>query len=211
MPLPFDAIAFDVDGTLLDSVELSVQVIYQTLKSAGCDLQREDLAFARHATDMEVWQRFGLGHRERELAQRMEEIRAPLLHQQPPFPGAIDMLKALRAQGVTLGLVSNRTNPQFDDPAVRELIALTDCWVSCETVGVGKPDPAPLLHFLARANCPPERALMVGDSLPDAQAARGAGLAFALALWGAHDPNIPADYRLERPEDLLQLITEHRI
>lgn len=211
MALPFDAIAFDVDGTLLDSIELSIQVIYQTLRSAGCDLQREDLAFARHATDMEVWQHFGLGHREGELARRMAELREPLLHQQPDFPGAVDMLKTLRARGIVLGLVSNRTDPQFEDPAVRQLVDLTDFWISCETVGVGKPDPAPLLHFLDLANCPPERALMVGDSLPDAQAARRAGIPFALALWGAHDPDIPADYRLEAPEDLLPLTTENRI
>lgn len=203
----FDAIALDVDGTLLDSTEMSVQILYQTLRAAGMDITMADLHFAHHATDVQVWNHFGLGHRERELLAIMQRVEKPLLNTQHPFPGAVELLHSLRAEGLTLALVSNRTDAQFtDDPVLSALIPLADFWISCETVGVGKPDPAPLLHFLEKAQCTPERALLLGDSPSDGDAAHAAGMPFALALWGALDADIPADYRLEKPEDLLALL-----
>ena len=203
----FDAIALDVDGTLLDSTEISVQILYQTLRAAGLDITMPQLDFAHHATDIQVWNHFGIGHRERELLPIMRRISQPLQSQQKPFPGVMEMLRALKDSGLTLAMVSNRTDAQFtEDSALDDMLAMMDFWVSCETVGIGKPDPAPLHYFLEKAGCPPERALMVGDSPSDSLAAKAAGIPFALALWGALDKDIPADYHLEQPADLLSLL-----
>ena len=126
---------------------------------------------------------------------------------QKPFAGALELIPRLKEKGLFTALVSNRTDIQLTgDPILAPLLSQVDLWVSCETVGAGKPDSAPLLYFLEKADCEAERALLLGDSPSDGQAARGAGMAFALSLWGALDRDIPADYRLESPEDLLQLL-----
>jgi len=74
---------------------------------------------------------------------------------------------------------------------------------------VARPKPAPdgVLMIAAALGVRPDELAYVGDSPPDARAARAAGSHAALAAWGhMYDPAEPADSVLARPGDALALL-----
>lgn len=88
-----------------------------------------------------------------------------------------DALRRLYARGVRLGLISNshRCLISFQDHFA--LAGLIDVCVSSAEFGVMKPDPRIFREGLTRMGVAPERAVMVGDSLPhDVAGARGVGM-----------------------------------
>ncbi|MEV4617674.1 HAD family hydrolase [Asanoa sp. NPDC049573] len=102
-----------------------------------------------------------------------------------PYADTAESLKALRASGVPVAVVSNigfDIRPHFEAWGLADLV---DAFVLSYEVGRCKPDPAIFLRACGALGVDPERALMVGDTPADAGAVR-AGLA-ALVL-PAGDP-----------------------
>lgn len=81
-------------------------------------------------------------------------------------PDCVDTLKSLRSKGFHVALVSNIDQEQIDGLLDRFGIAsLLDAWTSSEEAGSCKPDPGIYRVALKKAECAPEQALFVGDSL----------------------------------------------
>ncbi|WP_239091039.1 HAD family hydrolase [Asanoa iriomotensis] len=117
-----------------------------------------------------------------------------------PYADTAETLKALRAAGVPVAVVSNigfDLRPHFAEWGLTELV---DAFVLSYEVGRVKPDPAIFLRACGMLGVDPERALMVGDTPADAGAVR-AGLS-ALVL-PAGDPGavngLAAAVALTRP------------
>lgn len=103
-----------------------------------------------------------------------------------PYEGLEEALDAIAARGIALAICTNK----FEWLAVRLLEALG--WtgrfqsiVGGETIGVRKPDPAPLREAIARAGG--GRAVFVGDSIADADTARAAGIPLIAVSFGFSD------------------------
>jgi len=102
------------------------------------------------------------------------------------------LLEALRDRGLKLGLVSNAIDPP--DLLHRDLEELgvaqrLDVAVFSSETGRRKPDPGIFEAALSRLGVEPERALMVGDSVPnDIAGARALGMMTCQALWFVADP-----------------------
>ncbi len=93
------------------------------------------------------------------------------------LPGVPDALRALRAAGLTLVVVSNSDGTVEEGLAAMGLRPLLDAVVDSAVVGIEKPDPAIFRHALALAGVRPDRALHVGDlHAVDVLGARAAGL-----------------------------------
>jgi putative hydrolase of the HAD superfamily len=106
--------------------------------------------------------------------------------------GVVETLEALRARGLHLGVVSN-----IDDDQLVHLLALSelepyfDSILSSEQAGSCKPDPGIFAEALRRADCRPDQALFVGDTLTqDIIGANEAGLRSVL-LWHRTDREPP--------------------
>ena len=101
------------------------------------------------------------------------------------YPGVVPFLQAAHAEGIALGVVTNK--PQaFTGPLLQKM--QLDRWfaiaVSGDTLPVKKPDPAPLLHALGILGKQPEQCLMVGDSVNDIEAAKRAGMPSVAVSYG---------------------------
>lgn len=102
-----------------------------------------------------------------------------------PWPGALDALRALGAAGLPLGVCTNKP----EAPA-RKLLALLGMEglfgsvIGGDTCPEHKPQPEPLLRCLAELGGGPAGALYVGDSETDADTAANAGVPFALYTRG---------------------------
>lgn len=107
--------------------------------------------------------------------------------------GVVETLRALRARGLHVGLVSN-----IDDDQLAHLIDVAglrgcfDSLLSSETARACKPDPDIFAEALRRAGCAPAEALFVGDTLAqDIAGANRAGMRSVL-LWHRDDKPPPA-------------------
>jgi len=107
------------------------------------------------------------------------------------YPQVRETLRELRRQGVKLALVTNKaarfTGLLLDS---HQLATAFDCVVSGDTLQSKKPAPHGIQHCLHQLDVLPARALFVGDSLIDVQAARSAGV----AVWV-----LPGGYNMGQP------------
>ncbi len=188
---PFAIVGFDLDGTLLDTSGDLAAAVNHALAS----VDRAPL------TVEQVKPMIGGGARHM-LAQGMaatggcDEATLDVLHKRllayyeanisvhtQPFPGVLDALDALAARGVKLGIMTNKIE-RFARTVLGDL-GLTDRFaaiVGGDTVGVAKPDPAPIRAMVDRCGGGP--AAFVGDSVYDVRAARAAGLPVVACSFG---------------------------
>jgi phosphoglycolate phosphatase len=101
------------------------------------------------------------------------------------YPGVAQTLSAMRAGGHAMAVCTNKPV----DSARALLRALDihdslDALVGGDSYPFRKPDPRALLRSVEQLGAKPEDAVMVGDSLNDAMASRGAGMRFVLATYG---------------------------
>ena len=105
-------------------------------------------------------------------------------NQTRPYSGILALLKRLRADGLMIGVVSNKP-----DPAVKKLCAhyfagMTEFAVGNADGRKVKPDPGLLLSELAGLGVSPKEAVYVGDGEADVACARNAGTDFVGVGWG---------------------------
>jgi phosphoglycolate phosphatase len=104
------------------------------------------------------------------------------------YPGVRAGLDQFAAAGFPLGCVTNKaqafTHPLLERSGLAPFFSLT---IAGDTLPRKKPDPLPLRHACAHFGVPPERMLMVGDSLNDVQAARAAGCPVFCVPYGYHE------------------------
>ncbi|HEY2928295.1 HAD-IA family hydrolase [Piscinibacter sp.] len=213
----FDAIAFDLDGTLVDSAPDISHALNTALREAG--LRSFDLhtvrAWIGDGPDVLIGHALAAqGHEDvsPELRRRLRAafdavtLAAPLGHG-VVFEGIEAVLMQL-ARVMPLVVVTNKPTPL----AAAVLAAARLLPHVCSVHGADTPEqrkPSPLLLQAAarRLGLPTNRMLMVGDGPADVGAARAAGCAAALVDWGyAHAAVDSSDarlWRLRSPEHLL--------
>ena len=104
------------------------------------------------------------------------------------YPGVMDGLRALKALGVPLGLITNKA-----EAFVAPLLESTDLAQYFEVVVGGdslprqKPDPMPLVWACGRFGVAPDEALFIGDSINDFLAGRAAGCRVFLLPYGYNE------------------------
>lgn len=206
-------VLFDLDGTLADTIELILMSYRHTMRThlgeplpderwlatIGQPLPVQLSAFARDAEQSSAMRETYVTY-QRSLHDRM--VR--------PFPGAIDVLSALRRRGVGLAVVTGKARG-----IARRTMEVCGLWdrvdvVVCgDEVERGKPDPEPVrraLHGLGLEDRASE-ALFVGDSPFDLRSGRAAGTRTAAVAWGPHARSVldaeRPDYFLTDLEELL--------
>jgi len=208
------AILFDLDGTLIDSVDLIVQSARHAFEVCGepAPADSEWLAdlgmpltamFGRFGAEGERLERLIAGYREFQVAHHDRLVR--------PYAEVDGTLRRLHAEGFCLGIVTSKVEPMARRGL--ELLGLGgrfDTIVGLESCTNHKPHPEPVLTALARLDVPPELAIFVGDSPHDMNAGRAAGVRTAAALWGpfTREQIAPAapDWWLSSLADLLPIV-----
>jgi phosphoglycolate phosphatase len=194
----FAHVAFDLDGTLVDS--------RADLAAATNHVRRSfDLPPLEPTT---VYGLVGDGARalvERALgpvapAQLEEGVRRflafygeHLLDATRPYPGIEGVLRALHARGVFLSVLTNK--PEGLSRAILEGLGLTrwlEAVVGGDSLPTRKPDPAGVGALRARSGTSAEAFLLVGDSPVDFETAVRAGVGFCGVTWGLVPPRLRA-------------------
>ncbi len=195
------AIAFDLDGTLLDTIhDLAAAVngllaelelppvpkdILRTMVGKGIgNLVRKALAHATGASPEALEE----AEVRDALVRYLAHYAALLGRETVPFPGMIEGLDRLAAMGFPLAVVTNKATrfvwPHLERAHIARYFTLA---VGGDDLPAKKPDPAQLLHAAAMLRVPVSRLLMVGDSGNDAKAARAAGCPVLIVPYGYNE------------------------
>jgi phosphoglycolate phosphatase len=186
-PLPVRAVAYDLDGTLVDSLG--------DLAHAG-NLMRGELCLPPLPEDeIKTYIGKGIANLVRRVLQKDRE-REPLtdeyfqralhIYEQHyecvmcrttrPYPRVIDGLKAALDKGLRLAVITNKAK-HFSERMLAELDLANyfELTLSGDSLPHKKPHPEPLLHAANHFGIQPRELLMVGDSENDVEAAHNAG------------------------------------
>ncbi|MAT52361.1 MAG: HAD family hydrolase [Porticoccaceae bacterium] len=208
-------IIFDWDGTLSDSLSRIVECLQVSAQEVG-------LTPPSHSEGREV---IGLGLTEA-LATLFPDLAGDAiaalrqcysrnyvrLDRLPAsfYPGVRNTLDVLKERGFRLAMATGKSRRGFD--RVVEAHGLTGYFDAsrCADETASKPDPRMLLELLGMFDCPPEAALMIGDTEFDMAMAATAGVSRVGVDYGAHHPDRLRRYDLvaclARFPELLKLI-----
>jgi phosphoglycolate phosphatase len=198
------AVLFDLDGTLLDTADDIALALNRAIAEFGWDpLVLNDVRrFIGAGGAILVERAAALQGRALSPPQRSEIIQRFFHHYgqlgdcgqyaAEPYPGAVDALRELHAAGVRIAVVTNKQQ-RFAVEVLRQrgLMDWVDCVVGGDTCERRKPDPQPLLFACQSLGVEPQAALMVGDSIHDAKAARAAGIAIICVTFGYNEGSDP--------------------
>lgn len=122
---------------------------------------------------------------DRALALFLRNYRAVVSELSRPYPGAVETLTWLSSAGYPLACITNKAEA-FTVPLLKKLkmYAYFNLVVSGDSLPRQKPDPLPLQHACRHFGIGPDRAVLVGDSVNDVQAARAAGMPVICVTYG---------------------------
>jgi len=189
----YKAVLFDLDGTLLDTIDDLAEAMNQALAACGYPAHTAEECkyfvgdgvanFALRAMPAERRSDPAAVARVRQLYR--SAYSKNWADRTRPYEGVPQLLDELDARGVAAAVCSNKPD-DFVQLVVRKLLPR---WRFAAVVGhregnKHKPDPAVALEITRRLDLPPEQFLYVGDTGTDMKTAVAAGMFPVGALWG---------------------------
>lgn len=218
----FNALLFDLDGTLLDTAPDFVWCL-NTQRTRHNLPQLDEHSIRRVVSNGArglVQLGFGLspgddGYDERH-AELLELYTGHIAVRTQLFPGLADVLAHLEAQQVPWGVVTNKAS-QYTLKLLAEMNLLDRCaTVVCpDHVTHTKPDPEPVLLAAKQIGVAPERCLYAGDHRRDVESGLAAGMTTVAARYGylGADENVTdwnAHHIIDHGRDFFHLIDTHQ-
>jgi phosphoglycolate phosphatase len=212
------AALFDLDGTLVDSLDDLTDAVNHMLAALG----RQQL------DSVQVQQLVGKGARnlvqralatdspgeiDRGLALFTEFNELHIADKSRLYPGARELLQQLSAGGIRMAVISNKQEAlsrlilkELDADGFFAIIAGGDTYPEM------KPSPLPLLRVIEELGCSPAGAVMVGDSINDIQAGKRAGITTIGCSWGygGRAELCGADYQATSLAEISGIITNRQ-
>ena len=184
----FDTVLFDLDGTLLDTLEDICGAANHTLRELGYPERTlaEMRRFVGNGAEMQMRRALGADADEETVAKALALYKpyyaAHCQIKTKPYAGVLELMAALKAEGFRLAVVSNKPDATTKTLAARFFPGLPAFGQRDDV----PPKPAPDLVFRALETLGVDAAdaIYVGDSEVDVATARNAGLPLAAVSWG---------------------------
>jgi len=216
--IAFDIVGFDLDGTLIDtSGDLAAAVNYAIGLLGRVPFPVEAIRpFVGKGAKVMLERALTAsgGYEEAELSESLpillDYYEQNLAIHSVPYPGLIAALDRLAEMNVKLAICTNKAE-RFTIPLMHQL-GLSDRFASIvggDTVGVAKPDPAPIREMIARAGG--GRAIFLGDTINDIAGARNAGIPSIAVSFGFLDgpvENLEADAVIHHFDELAPMLEQ---
>lgn len=216
--MAFSHVIFDLDGTILNTIEDLARACNHVCEQRGWPTFSIDSYRYKVGNGMlKLVERFmpaEYAGDERMFSQAFAEFRSYYdEHKEDhtaPYPGISTMLDALREEGVTLAVLTNKDHAAAAPLVQRYFGDRFSLVQGCTAAFPPKPAAPVTLHVLAQLGVKPSNVLYVGDSNVDVQTGHNAGLAVAGVTWGfrgrAELEAEEADFIAEQPEDIVSIV-----
>src|SRR5512137_1346733 len=192
MDIPFRATIFDLDGTLLDTLDDIANAANRVLAARGIPTNPNPnyRTFIGEGVVKLMLRALPETNQDEATVQAcvgayVQEYERNWKARTKPYAGVPEMLDGLVGRGLKLAVLSNKPD-HFTQQCVRELLAN---WAFDVVLGASdrfprKPNPASAIETARRLGVAPAECLYVGDSGIDMQTARAAQMCAVGALWG---------------------------
>ncbi len=186
------AVLFDLDGTLLDTLEDLADSANAVLRAEGLPVHPLEAYRYFVGDGVTSMMRRALGDKAEDtdlLARSVAAMRRTYAdnwnRKTRPYPGVAQLLTALADRRMPMTVLSNKPD-EFTRMCVQELLPH---WRFARVQGMlsedrRKPDPAAALEFAQALDVPPDDWLYLGDTATDMRTAVNAGMWPVGALWG---------------------------
>ena len=217
--LRIDAVLFDLDGTLVDTLPDITWSLNQVLLEHRCPVLTEEtvrdyIGGGTTAMIEAVAAQFGIADAAMLHQRYVGMYQDHLVQFSKPFSGVLTMLEGCRALQLPLAIVTNKAEAMACQVA-DALLAKTDFKAilgHCAGRPL-KPQPEVAWEAARRLSVEPRHCLFVGDTEIDLLTARAAGMPSAMVAWGygatsAWQAQAP-DFHCEQPAGLLHILKQH--
>ncbi|MBE6653504.1 MAG: HAD family hydrolase [Ruminococcaceae bacterium] len=215
---PRTAAIFDLDGTLLDTLEDLYLATNQALTRHSLPARTRDEVrmFVGNGVEMLIRRAVPAETAENTVAAVLADFKAIYAticeDHTAPYPGIIPLLTALRARGIRAAVVSNKFDAATKQLCQKYFGDLVEIAVG-ERAGIRKkPAPDTVFEVLRQLELSADSAVYIGDSDVDIETARGAGMPCLSVTWGLRNEDFliqhGATVLVHTPEELLELLVE---
>ncbi len=205
------AVLFDLDGTLLDSIELIYKNITETLKVHFPDLKltKDQLKAFVGPT---LYESFGWYEKDSKKVEAMIQTYRKINDKNhkievKSFKNAELVLQSLKAHDYLVGIVSSKVN-RFVKLGLEQnnLMQYVDVVIGSDDCTKHKPDPMPILMALEKLHVGPQNASYIGDHPNDIFAAKAAGIQAIGVSYSVHYEDLLASKPDILVDDLEKLL-----
>ena len=213
----FKGIIFDLDGTLVNSLEDIADSMNTVLREFNFPVHNVQTykQFVGHGIRNLILKALPETDRDAAIIEKcyhtmMEVYRNNCINKTRPYDGIVELLDALASRNLKLAVFSNKT----DEFTKKIVLALLPNWNFEAIIGLSneahkKPNPSVVLHISEIFNLNAENIIYVGDSGVDMQTANNAGMYAVGALWGFQEKeellSNGARHLINHPLDLIKI------
>ena len=206
---------FDIDGTLIDTIDMYMPAMIDTLAQHGHPVAPDKVEQTKH--DL-----FGITGRDALRLARISEEEIPemlkdwfdLAYQRADrakvIEGIPEMLNTLaNREDAKIAIATSKLADEYQEYFVNkyDFAKLFKVAITSADTKKHKPAPDPILAAMNKMRADPATTVYVGDTINDMKAAHAAGAKFAGALYSSANPDSikDADFPLMKPADLLKI------
>ena len=211
-------IIFDLDGTLINTIDDLGQACNHALSACGYPTHKiEDYPrLVGNGINKLIERALPEEHRNEATVLRLREYFVPYYDAHNcdltrPYEGIPALLQALKAQGHTLAVASNKYQAATEK-IVAQLFPDTFDVVLGERDGVARKPHPQIVYDILLDRSDKSETLYIGDSLVDAETAQAAGVKLILCTWGFCTEEQLAtanpDYMVHHPAEILPIIEQ---
>lgn len=210
----YEAVLFDFDGTLIDSIPLWLDAYSKAFSEHGIVIDHDDFLRRYYRGDMSIetyLSDLGFEGDHEPVRDLRDELYVTMLKDKVAWvDGAEEVLRTLANKGVPIGIVTGSYRPFVS--AADECLnwsKYVDVMITIDDVqGVGKPDPFGIHKACLTLEVDPENAVYFGDLRVDREAAHAAGMPVCMLKSdkGPQDAYIDADHIVSHMSEAMSLL-----
>lgn len=212
--MKYKLIAFDIDGTLIDTEKTGVLSLIKTIKELmNLDMIYDHAKFYFGIPSSKVADLLGYND-SKKFGEQWEKNFIELSGYIAPFPGVMQMLSTVKNAGYLTAMVTSRSRFEFQyDKYLPSMVPFIDVVICAEDSISHKPNPGPMLKCLKKVSeltgseIDPKTCLYIGDTEHDSKCAIGAQCDFALMDWKDRGSmGIPAKFIFHNAEEVVEIL-----
>ena len=206
---------FDIDGTLIDTIDMYMPAMIDTLAQHGHPVAPDKVEQTKHdlfgITGRDALRLAGISDEEiPEMLKDWFDLAYQRADQAKVIEGIPEMLNTLaNREDAKIAIATSKLADEYQEYFVNkyDFAKLFKVAITSADTKKHKPAPDPILAAMNKMGADPATTVYVGDTINDMKAAHAAGAKFAGALYSSANPDSikDADFPLMKPADLLEI------